>query len=783
MDKYTILKKHFGYDQFKEGQEKLIDASINKRDVLGIMPTGSGKSLCFQIPSLYFQGITIVISPLLSLMKDQVSSLDLNNVPATSLHSMLSSGEYASRINRIRNNEFKLIYVSPERLLNEQFLNLMKQLKIDFLVVDEAHCISQWGSDFRPSYLKINEFIDAINYRPVIAAYTATATIAVKEDIISVLGLNDPVVVATGLNRENLILSVEKVKNKLSSIKSIIDEHKDESGIIYCNTRKHVDSVYEALASEGYSVARYHAGINDHDRKIAQEDFIYERVKIIVATNAFGMGIDKSNLRFVIHHNMPKDIESYYQEIGRAGRDGEIAHCVLLYDYEDFKINKFLIQKQEYSEVFSNEDKNAVFEKSMERLRKMNSYAYTSECLMSYILKYFGQYSLNRCEVCTNCLNEYIEEDITESARQIIEAIKGTGQRFGVTVTGQLLSGSSSHKMTAYHLDKSPFFGNLNFMTQKKILVIINELIHQGYLDMTSSEYPTLIFTKMTDIVISDATHRITMKTAVVPKDKNINPQAIGYGKYDQILFNLLRQVRLEIARDKHLPPYIIHSDKTLKEMAAKYPMNKEEMLSIHGVGHHKQDLYGEAFINCISNYIEQNNIDRSNIDHEDSFIEKDIEQSQNLDHDIKHDNVLYEKLRHLRNQIAREKNVSAFIIFNNSSLKEMSIKLPKNKSEMLHIFGVGKTRYEEYGEIFIKLIQDYQEEKNMSSRTDIKSDKTEENHVEEVKIEVLQKDNLIEVKPSNEDDKTEGSKTIEELEHSIKAKKGIFSRIFSKTK
>jgi superfamily II DNA helicase RecQ len=300
---------------------------------------------------------------------------------------------------------------------------------------------------------------------------------------------------------------------------------------------------------------------------------------------------------------------------------------------------------------------------------------------------------------------------------------------------------------------------------------------------MTSSEYPTLIFTKMTDIVISDATHRITMKTAVVPKDKNINPQAIGYGKYDQILFNLLRQVRLEIARDKHLPPYIIHSDKTLKEMAAKYPMNKEEMLSIHGVGHHKQDLYGEAFINCISNYIEQNNIDRSNIDHEDSFIEKDIEQSQNLDHDIKHDNVLYEKLRHLRNQIAREKNVSAFIIFNNSSLKEMSIKLPKNKSEMLHIFGVGKTRYEEYGEIFIKLIQDYQEEKNMSSRTDIKSDKTEENHVEEVKIEVLQKDNLIEVKPSNEDDKTEGSKTIEELEHSIKAKKGIFSRIFSKTK
>lgn len=324
MDKHLILKKYFGYDYFKEGQEVLIDASLSKKDVLGIMPTGSGKSLCFQLPSLIFSGTTIVISPLLSLMKDQINSLDLNNVPATSLHSMLSSYEFADRIKRIINNEYKIIYVSPERLLHDQFLRLANQIRIDFVVVDEAHCISQWGSDFRPSYLKINEFIEKINYRPVIAAYTATATREVKEDIESILGLNEPIIVTTGLNRENLILSVEKVKDKIQSIARIIDEHKDESGIIYCNTRKNVDSVYEALLLLGYSVAKYHAGINNSDRKNAQEDFIYESSKIMVATNAFGMGIDKSNIRFVIHHNIPKDIESYYQEIGRAGRDGEV---------------------------------------------------------------------------------------------------------------------------------------------------------------------------------------------------------------------------------------------------------------------------------------------------------------------------------------------------------------------------------------------------------------------------------------------------------------------------
>lgn len=773
MDKHSILKKYFGYDQFKEGQEALIDASLSKKDVLGIMPTGSGKSLCFQLPALMFDGVTIVVSPLLSLMKDQVNALDINNVPATSLDSMLSNIEFADRIKRIVNNEYKIIYVSPERLLNDQFLHLASRIKIDFVVIDEAHCISQWGSDFRPSYLKINEFIEKINYRPVIAAYTATATKEVKEDIISILGLNDPLIITTGLNRENLVLSVEKVKDKIQGVISIIDEHKEESGIIYCNTRKNVDSVYETLVLKGFSVAKYHAGINDIDRKKAQDDFAHERIKIMIATNAFGMGIDKSNIRFVIHHNMPKDIESYYQEIGRAGRDGETAYCFLLYDYEDFRINKFLVQKQDYNEEFTYEEKMAVFENSMEKLRRMNSYAFTKECLMSYILKYFGQYSLNRCEVCTNCLNDYVEEDITSEARVIINAIKDTGLRYGITVIGQLLSESNSQKMTKYNLNKSSFYGALKTISQKKILTIINELIHQGYLDMTSSDYPTLTFTKTTDTVINDLDFQIIMRTSL---ENHRGQKPFNDINFDQSLFNLLKQIRLEIARENHLPPYIIHSDRTLREMATKYPTNEEEMLSIHGVGQNKYALYGKQFMNCISAYIKQKNIDITTRTNEKTYVISDgVYHQQKIDR-FEYDEILYEKLRSLRNQYAREKNVSAFIVFSNNTLKDMSIKLPNNEDEMLQISGVGKTRYNQYGESFINLIQEYQEEKNVSDKIESSTEKKEESIMHEnilIEFDAIKKDDS-KIKPNKIHNKDNESK---------KKKDDFLKRMFRKSK
>lgn len=381
----------------------------------------------------------------------------------------------------------------------------------------------------------------------------------------------------------------------------------------------------------------------------------------------------------------------------------------------------------------------------MERLRRMNSYAFTSDCLMSYLLKYFGQYSLNRCEVCTNCLNDYVEEEITSEARLIVDAIKDTGLRYGVTVIGQLLSGSNSQRISAYNLNKNPLYGALKTISQKKIIMIINELIHQGYLDVTSSEYPTLTLTEMTDTLTNDLKHRVMMRTALIPLEKRLVKETISDIYFDQTLFSLLRQVRLEIARENHLPPYIIHSDKTLREMAAKYPATREEMLSIHGVGQNKHALYGEPFIRCILNYMEQKKTDIEKISSAESYVTKEIDYYQNKIDSLEYDEVLYEKLRQLRNNYAREKNVSAFIIFSNSSLKNMSIRLPKNKEEMLQISGVGETRFDQYGRAFIKLIHEYQEENNNSMEFESFPDKEVESKSQKdmfIKSQSIKKDN-----------------------------------------
>lgn len=776
MDKFKILKEYFGYSEFKEGQETLIEASTQGKDVLGIMPTGSGKSICFQVPALLLEGLSIVISPLLSLMKDQVNALKLNNVPATSLHSMLSSSEFYERVQEIKNNQFRILYVSPERLSNNAFLQVVRNLKVSFIVVDEAHCISQWGSDFRPSYLKIHDFIAKLKQRPVIAAYTATATKRVQDDIISVLGLRDPLIVKTGLNRENLILSIEKTKDGISVIKRFIKEHKNDAGIIYCNTRKNVDLVYESLFNEGLQVAKYHAGLNSQERVNSQNEFIFDQVKIIVATNAFGMGIDKSNVRYVIHHNMPKDIESYYQEIGRAGRDGETAHCVLLYDSADYRVNKFILQQSKQNEELSLEDQQTVLENSMERLRVINSYAHTTDCLKSFILKYFGEYTLNRCETCSNCKNEYIEEDVSDIAKTIIDAINDTHHRFGVTIIGLLLSGSSSHKLVNNGLNQTTFYGALKHLGQKKILTIINELIHQGYLDVTHDEYPTLRFTETSDLVLNN--HKIVIKKTVV-KDKRKSGLADynNASKHDNLLFEKLRQLRLTIASEERLPPYMIHSDKTLREMATTLPTTKEEMLLVNGVGLNKHAKYGERFISCIEAYMVEQGIQKNVMLHK-NLNEGATHHPQDraLSNNQFFNKVLYDNLRALRNEIAREKNAPAFTILHNSTLKDMAVKLPKNEKELLSVQGIGKVKLELYGDRFISLIKNYQ--------NDLKGDLIKmpiENATSMIsKSETEAKNDSFQ---NSEHNTVEASQNSPDDQKATKRKKGLIRRLIGRSK
>ena len=405
--KFTALKNIFGYDTFREGQETLVDSVISGRDVLGIMPTGAGKSICFQLPALLFSGITIVVSPLISLMKDQVAALNQLGVHAAYINSSLTEGQYRKAMEFARRGRYKIIYVAPERLLTEAFQLLVQEVEISMVAVDEAHCISQWGQDFRPSYLKIVAFIDMLPKRPVIAAYTATATKQVKEDIVCILGLCDPTVVVTGYDRKNLYFAVKKPKDKKRLLLEYLEKNGDKSGVIYCNTRKAVEEVWQFLLEGGYPATRYHAGLSDDERKQNQDDFIYDVRPVMVATNAFGMGIDKSNVRYVIHYNMPKDIESYYQEAGRAGRDGEPAECLLYYAGQDVRVNEFLINSQGENSELDEEERKLIQERDLERLRKMTFYCFTDECLRDYILRYFGEYGGDYCGECAKCLTGF----------------------------------------------------------------------------------------------------------------------------------------------------------------------------------------------------------------------------------------------------------------------------------------------------------------------------------------------------------------------------------------
>ena len=488
-EKQKVLKKYFGYTQFRGGQEALIDSILSGTDTVGIMPTGAGKSICFQIPALLMRSITLVISPLISLMKDQVTSLIQVGIPAAFFNSSLSPAQYRKALHFAYQGKYKIIYVAPERLVSPEFLEFANRMEISFVAVDEAHCVSQWGQDFRPSYLKIVEFIQQLKKRPVIAAFTATATGKVRDDVISILQLRHPFVLTTGFNRENLFFSVEKPIDKYQTLIHYLKTHPEKSGIVYCSTRKTVEEVCDRLCADHFYATRYHAGLSPQERKCNQEEFLYDKCKIMVATNAFGMGIDKSNVSFVIHYNMPKNIENYYQEAGRAGRDGSPADCILLYGGQDVITNQFFIETMENDEL-DEDTREKIKQQERQRLKAMTFYCHTNGCLREYILRYFGERHESYCGNCGNCLRNFEEIDVTEEAKQLLQCVVQLNGKFGAGTIVEILAGSKNQKVRRWQLDKLEEYGALKDMGQKKLWELVRYLQLEGYLESTDGEYP-----------------------------------------------------------------------------------------------------------------------------------------------------------------------------------------------------------------------------------------------------------------------------------------------------
>lgn len=611
MDKYEILKKYFGYDTFRNSQETLIDSIMEGKDTLGIMPTGAGKSLCYQIPALLMDGITLVISPLISLMKDQVGSLNQAGIHAAFLNSSLTAAQYYKALDFARQGRYPIIYVAPERLVTEEFLDFALNSPIAMVAVDEAHCVSQWGQDFRPSYLKILEFIDRLPRRPVISAFTATATKEVRDDIMDILQLQSPTVVTTGFDRGNLYFGVMSVKDRYGSVLNYLQTHRERSGIIYCLTRKHVEDVCGRLLKDGFSATRYHAGLSDQERRRNQDDFIYDRVSVMVATSAFGMGIDKSNVRFVLHYGMPKNLESYYQEAGRAGRDGEPAECILYYAGQDVITNQMFIDSNQDNQELDPLTRKIVRERDMERLKKMTFYCFTNECLRDYILKYFGEYGSNYCGNCGNCLTQFEEVDVTEAAGALLGCVKTSGQRYGTTVIVDTVHGANTAKIRNYRMDGNPFYGSLARTPVYRIRQVLRYLQLEEYLLVTNDEYAVVKLTEKSGTVLTEG-RQIVMKMAKESekqdkdsssrgrRTKKGQPGQDGFTEKETALFERLRTLRTEIAREEKVPPYIVFSDKTLTHMCLVKPKNKEEMLTVSGVGEFKFEKYGRRFLAAV---------------------------------------------------------------------------------------------------------------------------------------------------------------------------------------
>lgn len=609
MEKYGLLKKLFGHDSFRDGQGELIDSVMSGRDVLGIMPTGAGKSICYQIPAVMLEGMTLVISPLISLMKDQVGGAVQSGVRAAYLNSSLDPRQQDEVLYRARHGEYKLLYVAPERLLTPDFLAFTSAVKISLIAVDEAHCVSQWGQDFRPHYLDIAKFCGQLAERPVMSAFTATATGEVRADIKNLLGLRDPFVTVTGFDRPNLFFDVQRPESgKFEALQKVLERNAGRSGIIYCSTRKTVEQLCEKLTETGCSATRYHAGLDATERRINQEDFIYDRKCVMVATNAFGMGIDKSNVSFVVHYNMPKSLEAYYQEAGRAGRDGEPSECVLLFSGQDVRTCLFLIDSNENPELDA-QTAEKVKEKDKERLNKMINYCMCVKCLRGYILDYFGEKAAERCDNCGVCNSYYEQTDVTVEAQKIVSCVyrmnSADGLSFGRTLIAEVLHGGRSEKVLRYGFDRLSTWGIMSDTPVPRITAIIDRLIVMGYLKESDDRYRTVeLSARYTEITREKKQILMPLPAAKRERQAKKSASTVSLSPVEKSLLDELRDVRSQIAAREHTPAFTIVTNASLQDMCKKLPGSKTEFLGVSGIGEYKADHYWQDFMPVLAKHI-----------------------------------------------------------------------------------------------------------------------------------------------------------------------------------
>lgn len=694
-----ILHKYYGYTSFRKGQENIITSIINKEDVLAIMPTGGGKSICYQVPALCLDGITIVISPLISLMKDQVDALNTMGIKASLINSSLSNSEYSKVLEEIENDECKIIYIAPERLDSMEFVNIIRGKNISQVAIDEAHCVSQWGHDFRVSYKKIPYFINRLDKRPIVTAFTATASNEVREDIVNILDLHKPAIYITGFDRENLSINIVKSSSKNKYTLDYVENHKNESGIIYASTRKEVESIYEGLLKRNYSVAKYHAGLSNEARKEYQENFINDDIKIMVATNAFGMGIDKPNIRWVLHYNMPQSIENYYQEIGRAGRDGEDSECVLLFSPGDVHTQKYLVEVG----IENPERKRVQYKK----LQQMVDLVYSNTCYRKSILNYFGEPFLEDCNNCSNCLNEGEVVDKTLDAQKVISCIARMKRSFGATMIIDVLRGSKNKKVLDLGFDTLTTYGIMKNYSNEDLKTFINTLVSHGFLDVVENigprgSFPTIKLNEQSLKVIKQEI-KVEFKEDKVTKSRYVENE----------LYEMLVSLRGEIAKEEGVAPYMVFGDATLKNMTSSYPINKEEMLNISGVGEIKYEKYGRKFEEIIEKYIKEKNIDKSKLD-------KVSGNTTGLNSDyfnVTTDKKLYERLREYRLSVSKLEGVLPYMVLSSNSLKEISGRYPLDEEQLKDIGGVGPVKINKYGEDIINIVKEYIKENNITPK------------------------------------------------------------------